>query len=307
MITHELLPSQQSTYRCGTVAIVGRPNVGKSTLLNHLLGFKLSIVSHKPQTTRHRILGILTRSQAQLIFLDTPGLHRPGKQAMSRHLNRIVRQVLDEADVLIHVIEAGFWRDEDQQVEEAIITTKRPCLLGMNKVDLVKDKKVLLSFIEKINSTHQYAEIYPLSARRNQGLSALEQGITQRLPSAPPTYGDDDITDRSERFLAAELVREQLMRQLNQELPYATTVEIEQFIDDDSGLKRISAVIWVEREGQKAIVIGTSGERLKRIGTTARIAMEKLLQSRVFLNLWVRVRKNWSDNETALKHLGYSD
>jgi len=293
-------------YRCGKVAIIGRPNVGKSTLLNRLLGFKLSIVSRKPQTTRHRLSGILTRSQAQIIFLDTPGLHQPGKQLMSRYLNRVARQTIEEADVLVHVIEASHWHAEDQQVVDAIKKSRQPCLLVINKVDLVKDKKTLLLFIEQVNLIYKYSGVYLISARRNQGLKELEQGIIQHLSVAPPAYAEDEITDRSERFLVAELIREQLMRQLNQELPYAATVEIQQFTDDET-LKRISAIIWVEREGQKPIVIGAGGERLKRIGSHARMAIENLLQARVFLQLWVRVRENWADSEAALKHLGYSD
>jgi GTPase len=294
------------THRCGTAALVGRPNVGKSTLLNALIGSRLSIVGPKPQTTRHRILGILTRPQGQILFLDTPGLHRDVGRAINRQLNRAARQAIGEADVAVQVIEAGRWSGEDELVWKALAESGRPRLLALNKIDAKKDKKALLPLIAKIGQTHAYDGVFLVSARRRDGLAELERGILEHLPAAPPVYAEDELTDRSERFLAAELVREQLMLRLAQELPYATTVEIDDFSE---GGKRaeIGATIWVEREGQKAIVIGAGGAQLKIIGSAARRAMEQVFERRVFLRLWVKVRENWSDDEASLRRFGYSD
>jgi GTP-binding protein Era len=294
------------THRCGTAALVGRPNVGKSTLLNALVGWRLSIAGPKPQTTRHRILGILTRPQGQILFLDTPGLHRDSGRAINRQLNRAARQAIGEADVAIQVIDAGRWSGEDQLVWTAMAESTRPRLLALNKIDAQKDKKALLPFIAKISETCAYDGVFLVSARRRDGLEELEKGILDRLPIAPAVYAEDELTDRSERFLAAELVREQLMLRLAQELPYATTVEIEEFKEGDKR-SEITATIWVEREGQKAIVIGAGGAQLKIIGTAARRAMEQVFERRVFLRLWVKVRENWSDDEAALRRFGYSD
>lgn len=302
----EPLPADHpADHRCGLVALLGRPNVGKSTLQNALVGFRVSIVSPKPQTTRHRILGIATRPGAQILFVDTPGMHAEAKRAINRQLNRAARGAIDEVDVLIHVIEAGRWNDEDERVWQALRAAGKPVLLAINKVDAVKDRSQLLPFIAQITQGRDYAAVLLVSARRADGLKELEREIVARLPLAPPVYGEDEITDRSERFLAAELVREQLMRQLGQELPYSCTVEIEQFGEREDGVSEIGAVIWVERAGQKAIVIGAAGARLKEVGTAARLAMERLFERRVFLRLWVRVRENWSDDEAALKRFGY--
>jgi GTPase len=292
-------------HRCGLVALVGRPNVGKSTLQNALVGFRVSIVSPKPQTTRHRILGIATRPGAQLLFVDTPGMHSETRRAINRQLNRAARNAIEEVDVLVHVIEAGRWNDEDERVWQALRQSGKPVLLAVNKVDTIKDRGQLLPFIAATTSGRDYAAVLLVSARKSDGLEVLEREIIARLPEAPPVYAEDEVTDRSERFLAAELVREQLMRQLGQELPYSCTVEIEQFGEREDGMTEIGAVIWVERAGQKAIVIGASGARLKEVGTAARLAMEKLFERRVFLSLWVRVRENWSDDEAALKRFGY--
>lgn len=299
----ETLPS--SPHRCGFVALLGRPNVGKSTLQNALVGFRVSIVSPKPQTTRHRILGIATRPGAQILFVDTPGMHAEAKRAINRQLNRAARGAIDEVDVLVHVIEAGRWNDEDERVWQALRAAGKPVLLAMNKVDAIKNRELLLPFIAGVTAERDYAAVLLVSARRSDGLQALEREIVARLPEAPPAYGEDEVTDRSERFLAAELVREQLMRQLGQELPYSCTVEIEQYGEREDGVAEIGAVIWVERAGQKAIVIGAAGARLKEVGTAARLAMERLFGRRVFLKLWVRVRENWSDDEAALKRFGY--
>lgn len=293
-------------HRCGTAALVGRPNVGKSTLLNALIGWRLSIAGPKPQTTRHRILGVLTRPQGQILFLDTPGMHRDGGRAINRQLNRAARQAIAQADVAVQVIEAGRWSGEDQLVWEALAQSTQPRLLALNKVDAKKDKKQLLPFIAQVCETHAYDAVYLVSARRRDGLIELESGILQRLPVAPPNFAADELTDRSERFLAAELVREQVMLRLAQELPYAATVEIDDFREGENRAE-IEASIWVEREGQKGIVIGAGGAQLKAIGSAARRAMEQVFERRVHLRLWVKVRENWSDDEAALRRFGYSD
>ncbi|WP_440222769.1 GTPase Era [Dokdonella sp. MW10] len=295
-----------SPHRFGHVAIVGRPNVGKSTLLNRLVGTPLSIVSPKPQTTRHRILGIATFDGAQVAFLDTPGLHLGGKRAMNRQLNRVARQVPDEADVIVHVISAPRWTEEDEQVWSVVSRQKVPRLLAINKTDRVKEKGELLPFVAKLAESHPYDGVHFLRATHGDGLEALVADVVARLPEAPPQFEPDELTDRSERFLAAEIVREQLMLRLSDELPYATTVEIENF-EQKGDLARIAAAIWVEREGQKAIVIGAGGEQLKAIGTGARKRMAHLFGGRVFLELWVKVRENWSDDESSLRQFGYTE
>ena len=295
----------QSAHRFGQVALLGRPNVGKSTLLNALIGADLSIVSPKPQTTRHRILGIATYDNAQIAFLDTPGLHLGGKRAMNRQLNRVARQVPDEADVIVHVIAAPRWTDEDEQVWDLVSRHEIPRLLVINKIDLVTEKSELLPFVSRISETRQYHGIHYLRATHGKGIKALLGDLVRHLPEAPAQYAEDELTDRSERFLAAEMIREQLMLRLSEELPYATTVEIEHF-EQVGNLARIAAAIWVEREGQKAIVIGASGAQLKAIGSNARRRMEKMFGCKVFLELWVKVRENWSDDETSLRQFGYS-
>lgn len=293
-------------HRFGRVALVGRPNVGKSTLLNAFVGAPLSIVTPKAQTTRHRIVGIATRPDAQIVFLDTPGLHQGDKRAMNRLLNRVARQVPGEADVCIHVIDGLHWTDEDEEVFKLLARTAQPRILAINKVDRVTDKTRLLPFAAEITRERDYASVHFIVARRGDGVEALFDDIVARLPEGPAEYGEDEMTDRSERFLAAEFIREQLMLRFSAELPYAAAVEIERF-EDAGGVARIGAVIWVEREGQKAIVIGTGGQQLKAIGTAARHAMERMFGRRVFLELWVRVRESWSDDEAALRKLGYSE
>ena len=297
----------EGDFRCGTAAIVGRPNVGKSTLVNALVGQRFSIAGPKPQTTRHRILGIVTRVRGQILLLDTPGLHADGARALNRQLNRAARGAIAEADVGVQLIEAGRWTAEDQLVRNQLADSAQPRLLALNKVDAQKDKKRLLPFLEKVANDGFYAGVFLISARRRDGIEALEHAIIGHLPVAPAQFVDDEFTDRSERFLATELIREQLMLRLAQELPYAVTVEIETFTDRDDGVAEINAAIWVEREGQKAIVIGKGGEQLKTIGSAARQAMIKLFGRRVFLKLWVKVRENWSDDEAALHRFGYSD
>lgn len=280
--------------------------MGKSTLLNALIGWRLSIVGPKPQTTRHRILGVRTSDAGQIMFLDTPGMHRDGGRAMNRELNRAARQAIGEADVIVHVIEAGRWSGEDQLVWDAIATADRPRLLAVNKVDVQKDKKRLLPFVADLSAQHDYAGIHFVAALKREGLQELEAAILRQLPEGAAVFGPDEITDRSERFLAAELVREQLMLRLSAELPYATSVEVGEF-NEGEGRVDIDATIWVERAGQKGIVIGAGGAQLKIIGSAARRAMEKLFERRVHLKLWVKVRENWSDDEAALRRFGYSD
>ena len=312
--------SDSPSHRSGSVAVIGRPNVGKSTLTNALVGAKVSITSNRPQTTRHRLLGIATfaagkdRPAGQIVLVDTPGLHKQqGKfsaSAMSRVMNRAARGALEEVDAALMVVEAGRWDEEDTLAYNVLRDAGIPVVLVVNKVDRLKDKAALLPFLAQVGQERDFAAVHPVSALKRNGLEALVKDVLGLLPEAPPAFGEDEITDRSERFLAAELVREQLMRQLGAELPYATTVEIEHFTTEDSPkgeLARIGAVIWVEREGQKAIVIGKGGVRLRDIGKRARERMERLFDAKVFLQTWVRVREGWSDDEAALRALGYHD
>jgi GTPase len=306
--------SSASPHRSGSVAVIGRPNVGKSTLTNALVGAKVSIVSSRPQTTRHRLLGIATFAATdkmpagQIALVDTPGLHRQqGKfsaSAMSRVMNRAARGALEGVDVGLLVIEAGRWDEEDTLAFNVLSDAGIPVVLVVNKIDRMKDKSALLPFLAQVGEGRNFAAVHLVSALKRNGLDTLVKDLLALLPEAPPMFGEDEITDRSERFLAGELVREQLMRQLGAELPYATTVEIERFAEDGEML-RIGAVIWVERESQKAIVIGKGGARLKEIGSKSRLQMERLFGRKVFLETWVRVREGWSDDETALKAFGY--
>ena len=300
----------QDSHRCGSVAVIGRPNVGKSTLVNALVGAKVSIVSNRPQTTRHRLLGIATVEGGQLLLVDTPGLHRgEGRfkaSAMSRVMNRAARGAVEDVDAALMVVEAGRWDEEDTLVFNVLRDGGIPVVLAVNKVDRLKDKSALLPFLAQVSAGRDFAAIHPVSALKRKGLEALVADLLKLVPEAPPVYAEDEITDRSQRFLAGELVREQLMRQLGDELPYATTVEIERFAEDGE-LLRIGAVVWVEREGQKPIVIGKGGARLREIGSKARQHMERLFGRKVFLETWVRVRQGWSNDEAALRALGYSE
>jgi len=295
------------TLHCGRVTLVGRPNVGKSTLLNALVGAHVSIVSPRPQTTRHRILGVCTQAQGQVVLVDTPGLHGDGRRALNQSLNRAVHAALAEVDLALQVIEAGRWSDEDAAVHAALRAAALPNLLVLNKIDRMPDKSALLPFVQDLLPRLTVLGVHYVSARRRQGLDALCADVFARLPVREPEFAADDLTDRSERFLAAELLREQLMLRLGEELPYATTVEIERFHERADGLAEIDAVIWVEREGQRAIVIGRGGEMLKLIGAAARRAMEQLFGRRVFLSTWVKVRAGWSDDPAALRRFGYTD
>ena len=296
----------ETLFRTGTVAVLGRPNVGKSTLVNALVGTKISIVSPRPQTTRHRVLGIATFDGGQLQLVDTPGIHGAQKRAMNRMMNRAARGAVEGVDAALLVVEAGRWTDDDALAYRALAESGVPCVLAINKVDLVADNGKLLPFIAQVAEGRTFAAVHPVSAGKRKGLEPLVQTLLSLVPEGEPEYGEDEITDRSERFLAGELVREQLMLRLGDELPYSTTVEIEKF-EEDGELLRIAAVVWVEREGQKPIVIGKGGERLKAISTSARVGMEKLFGRKVFLETWCRVREGWSDDEAALRRFGYSD
>lgn len=290
-------------FRCGTIAIVGRPNVGKSTLLNHILGAKLSITSRKAQTTRHRLLGIHTTEDAQFLFVDTPGFQLRHINALNRGLNRTVKQVLSEVDVVLYVVESTRFGDEDRKVLE-ILPKNTPVLLVVNKADLLDNKAELLPYLEQRASEFTYAEMVPVSARKSLHLDELLAAIRRYLPEQAAIYGEDELTDRSERFLAAEILREKVFRLVGEELPYSITVEIEQF-QQEGGLRRIHAAIIVDKEGQKPILIGKGGEKLKRISTEARQDMENLFGGKVWLETWVKVKGGWADDERALKSLGY--
>jgi GTP-binding protein Era len=292
--------------KAGFVALVGRPNVGKSTLLNHLVGQKISITSRRPQTTRHRIHGIKTTGEGQAVFVDTPGIHASQKRAMNRYLNRAAGTALLDVDLIVWVIDRPEWLAEDELVLDRIKSSGVPVILVINKVDWLEDKALLLPFLEKAETVHPFAAMIPVSALKGSNLDVLESKIMELLPEGQPIFPEDQVTDRSVRFMAAEIIREKLLRALGLEVPHALTVEIEQF-KIEGGLTRISALIWVEREGQKAIVIGTKGEVLKKVGERARLDMEKLLDGKVFLQLWVKVKEGWSDDERALRSLGYSE
>lgn len=297
---------QDPPHRAGHVAVIGRPNVGKSTLVNALVGAKVSITSKRPQTTRHRLLGIATFPHGQLLLVDTPGIHREQKRAMNRWMNRAARGALEGVDAAMLVVQAGRWDDEDTLAYDTLRSAGVPVVLVVNQVDRIKDKPSLLPFLARAAEGREFAAVHPVSALKRQRLEGLVDSLLALLPEQPPLYAEDEITDKSQRFLAGELVREQLMRLLGAELPYATTVEVERF-EVEGNLLRIGAVIWVEREGQKAIVIGKGGERLREIGSRARAQMERLFGAKVFLETWVRVREGWSDDEAALRALGYHE
>jgi GTPase len=295
-----------TAYKCGYIAIIGRPNVGKSTLLNHILGIKLSITSRKPQTTRHQILGVKTSEQAQFIYVDTPGIHGGGKKAINRYMNKAASSVIHDVDVVLFVVRALHWTPEDQRVLELLESVKTPVILVVNKVDMVPEKDQLLPYLQMLGEKFSFHNVLPVSALKGGNIAALEQCIQELLPLNQPVFDEDSYTDRSLRFLAAEIVREKLIRELGKELPYESTVEIEKF-SEEGALTEIHALILVESKGQKAIVIGAKGERLKSIGTKARKDLELLTGRKVFLKLWVKVKEGWSDSESALRSLGYSN
>ncbi|MGV8836264.1 GTPase Era [Cellvibrio sp.] len=292
--------------RCGYVAIVGRPNVGKSTLLNHILGQKISITSRKPQTTRNAVVGIKTEGDVQIIFVDTPGMHLGQQKAINRYMNKAATSAMKDVDVVVFVIDRFIWTEEDEAVAEKLQHVKCPIILAVNKVDQIEDKETLLPHLQSLSEKLNVAEIVPMSALRNTNLDRLEQLVTERLPQGIHMYPEDQITDRSSRFMAAEIVREKITRQLGDELPYEMAVEIEEF-KQEGNLLNISALILVERDGQKKILIGDKGSRIKLIGTEARTDMEKLFEMKIMLKLWVKVKSGWSDDERALRSLGYNE
>ena len=293
-------------YRSGYVAIIGRPNVGKSTLLNFILGCHLSITSKKPQTTRHRLLGIKTTATSQTVYIDTPGLHQNQKGAIHRYMNREAMTTLDDVDVIVFVVDRLKLTTEDEYAIDLLKNCQQPIILAVNKVDKIKDKEQLLPFMKQMSQRLNFAHVLPVSATKGSNIEELEKHIESRLNLSPPYFPEQQITDKSDRFLAAELIREKIMRLLGQEVPYAVAVEIEAFEEQESIIK-ISAIIWVERANQKGIIIGHRGQQLKDIGKQARLSMETLYDKKVFVKLWVKVKDGWSDDERALKSLGYSD
>ncbi|SDX23780.1 GTPase Era [Marinobacter mobilis] len=292
--------------RCGFVAIVGRPNVGKSTLLNHILGQKLSITSRKPQTTRHQVLGIKTDGPVQAIYVDTPGMHEEEPRALNKYMNKAATSALIDVDVVVFVIDMMTWTTADEMVLEKLSKLTCPVILAVNKVDKIEKRDMLLPHLDMLSKKRDFAEIIPLSALRGTNLQPLEEAVGRFLPQSVHFYPDDQITDRSERFLASEMVREKITRQLGAELPYSVAVEIEEFKRQGKTL-HVSALILVEREGQKKIVIGDKGERLRLIGQEARQDMERLFDCKVMLRLWVKVKRGWADSDRALKSLGMND
>jgi len=296
---------QKSTH-CGFVTIIGRPNVGKSTLLNRLVGQKITITSPKPQTTRHRILGITTTGNVQTIYIDTPGMHQGKATAMNAALNKAASASLAGVDLILFVVEALKWTAEDELVLRNVRNTDIPVILVINKVDVVEDKQKLLPYMEKLHKNGIDTEIMPVSALTGEHIKPLEDAINQSMPENDFCYPEDQVTDRSIRFMAAEIIREKLTYKLAQELPYVTTVEIEKYSEREN-ITEISAIIWVERPGQKAIVIGKQGSMIKSIGETARKDIEKMIEKKVHLNLWVKVREGWSDDERAIRSFGYQE
>ncbi len=298
-------PSAEGS-RCGYVAIVGRPNVGKSTLLNHLLGQKISITSRKPQTTRNAVVGIKTEGDIQIVFVDTPGMHLGQQKAINRYMNRAASSAMKDVDLVVFVVDRFVWNEEDEAVAERLRHVSSPIILAVNKVDQIDDKEKLLPHLQSLSEKLNVAEIIPISALRNANLDRLESLIVERLPEGIHLFPEDQVTDRSSRFMAAEIVREKITRQLGDELPYEMAVEIEEFAVEGE-LITISALILVEKDGQKRILIGDKGERIKQIGTQARIDMENLFERKVMLKLWVKIKSGWSDDERALRSLGYND
>lgn len=293
-----------SAYRCGMVAVIGRPNVGKSTLINAVMGRKVSIVTAKPQTTRHRILAVHTKADAQIIFVDTPGLHRKAGKAMNRLMNRTAAAALADADLVLFVSDATRWTDEDEDVLKRLKSCRAPVLALLNKVDKVHPKEKLFDTLRVMSERHDFAEIVPISAQKHDNLDQLMAMIPRFLPESPPLFPPQMHTDRSAEFQAAEIIREKLTLLLHQELPYGLTVQVERYLAEAGGVT-IHAVIWVERDSQKGIVVGKNGGVLKKVGRAARLEIAEQLQCPVHLELWVKVKSNWADNEKDLLGLGY--
>jgi GTP-binding protein Era len=294
-----------SDFRCGYVALVGRPNVGKSTLLNRMLGQKISITSRRPQTTRHRVLGIKTRAAVQLIYVDTPGIHDYSGRAMNRHMNRTASTVLRDVDVVVFLVDGLKWTPDDDLVLKKLETIDRPVILAVNKIDQLANRDELLPWLQVLSEKRAFQQVIPVSAMKGDNITALEGAIETLLPQAPPMFPEDQVTDRPVRFLAAELVREKLFRKLGREVPYGLTVEIEAF-RSEGDVTHIHALIWVERNSQKKIVIGRQGRVLKEVGIEARQDIEALIEGKVNLKLWVKIKEGWADDERALRSLGYT-
>jgi len=301
-----LKSSDNSDFRAGYIAIVGRPNVGKSTLLNKILGLHLSITSRKPQTTRQRILGIKTTDQYQAIYIDTPGLHKGHKGAIHRFMNLEATTALDGVNVVVFMLDGMKWTEEDEYVLKNVQRANVTTLLALNKIDLLKEKEKLLPYLQQLSSKMNFAEVIPVSADKGTNIDVLEEKIASHLQQSSAYFDQQQLTDKSDRFLAAELIREQLMRLLGQEIPYSVSVEIEAFEEQEKIIK-ISGLIWTERKNQKSIIIGQNGQQLKEIGKSSRLSMERLFNKKVFLKLWVKVKEGWSNDERALKSLGYHD
>lgn len=298
--------SSTDGYKFGYVAIVGRPNVGKSTLLNRILGQKVSIVTAKPQTTRQRIAGIKTTDKGQVVYVDTPGIHHTAKRALNRYMNRVAKASFRDVDLVMFLVEADKWTRQDEFVAKALGRTNVPVTLVLNKIDEVPDKASLLASVQQHSKGQDYDSILMISAKNGSGVDELERRVMQKLPFSRPFYDEDQFTDRSERFLAAEMIREQLTIRLHQELPYALTVQIEEF-KRDKNLLTIGAIIWVERDSQKQITIGKKGIVLKQVGSKARIVLEELFAEKIFLRLWVKVSRDWSDSDKLIERFGYTD
>ncbi len=297
--------NSNNLFRCGYVALIGRPNVGKSTLMNHILRQKISITSRKPQTTRHRILGVKTTDSEQVIYVDTPGIH-VSERAMNRYMNKSANSVLHDVDLILFLIESDKWTEEDDNVLLKLKDSTVPVIVLLNKIDRIKDKEKILPLIDEISKKLNYKEIIPISATKGINVKELEKSVVQYIPVSEAYFPKDQVTDKSERFMSAEIIREKLMRELGQELPYDLTVEIEKYTVTNK-ITKIAALIWVSRSSQKAIVIGKNGARLKSIGQKSRIDIEKLISSKIFLELWVKVKEGWADDIRALKSLGYDD
>jgi len=304
-LMHWLDEQPSASQQCGYVAIVGRPNVGKSTLLNHILGQKISITSRKPQTTRHQILGIKTQGDVQIVYVDTPGLHlNQTDKAINRYMNKAASSALKDVDDVVFVLDRTCWNEADEHVFEKVQHVQCPVIVAINKVDILDDKEALLPFLQMVQSKLPDATLVPIAAKHGRHVERVEEAVMSHLPHSQHFFPEHQITDRSSRFIAAELVREKIMRQLGDELPYQMTVEIEEF-EHDGRVLHISALILVERNGQKRILIGDKGERIKQIGHDARLDMERMFDTKVMLNLWVKIKSGWSDDERALQSLGY--
>ena len=293
-------------FRFGYVALIGRPNVGKSTLMNQVLGQKVSIVTYKPQTTRQRVAGIKTTDQGQVVYLDTPGIHASAGRALNRYMNRVAKATFRDVELILFLVEAGRWTRQDRKIARLLAQVDAPVYLVVNKVDTIDHKQDLLAFLSEVTGDQGFEQVFLVSALKGDGVEDLEAAILDRLPFSMPFYDEDQMTDRSERFLAAEFLREALTLRLHQELPYSLTVEIERFKREE-GVLRINAVIWVERESQKQIVIGKGGQALKQVGREARKAMEALFDEKVYLETWVKVSRDWSRSEKMLERMGFDD